>query len=174
MTYDLEIQIEKLRAELRNADPAERAQIEAELEQARAELAETELARVKRLVAAGHMPVDNLDRARAEARQANAALRSSRFAVEVARHERDNARATLAVDGGEQSRRPYTVTAPVDGLVLARQRQSEGMVQAGEPILLLGDLASLEVEVTLGGAEELIYFTETHLADAKACLTLQQ
>ena len=39
MTYDLEIQIEELRAELRNADPAERAQIEAELQQARAELA---------------------------------------------------------------------------------------------------------------------------------------
>jgi ABC-type Zn uptake system ZnuABC Zn-binding protein ZnuA len=39
MTYDLEIHIEELRAELRNADPAERAQIEAELEQARAELA---------------------------------------------------------------------------------------------------------------------------------------
>lgn len=38
MTYDLEITIEQLRAELRNADPAERAQIEAELELARAEL----------------------------------------------------------------------------------------------------------------------------------------
>lgn len=135
-------------AVLARADAAvEAASTQVESEQARAELAETELARVKRLVAAGHMPVDNLDRAQAEARQANAALRSSRFAVEVARHERDNARATLAVDGGEQSRRPYTVTAPVDGLVLARQRQSEGMVQAGEPILLLGDLASLEVEV---------------------------
>ncbi|MFK0166532.1 hypothetical protein [Rhizobium sp. NPDC090279] len=39
MTNALEIQIELLRAELNNADPAERRQIEAELEQARAELA---------------------------------------------------------------------------------------------------------------------------------------
>lgn len=39
MTNTLEIHIEQLRAELRNADPAERAQIETELEQARAELA---------------------------------------------------------------------------------------------------------------------------------------
>jgi len=39
MTYGLEAQIEELRAELRNADPAERAEIAAELEQARAELA---------------------------------------------------------------------------------------------------------------------------------------
>ncbi|WP_200844336.1 hypothetical protein [Rhizobium sp. 18065] len=40
MTYELEIQIEELRAELRNAvDVAERLQIEAELEVAQAELA---------------------------------------------------------------------------------------------------------------------------------------
>ncbi|APG95335.1 hypothetical protein [Sinorhizobium americanum] len=38
MTTALEIHIEELRAELRNADPAERGQIEAELELARAEL----------------------------------------------------------------------------------------------------------------------------------------
>lgn len=39
MTYGLEAQIEELRAELRNADPAERAEISAELEQVRTELA---------------------------------------------------------------------------------------------------------------------------------------
>jgi hypothetical protein len=40
MTYELEIQIEELRAELRNAvDGAERRQIQAELEIAQAELA---------------------------------------------------------------------------------------------------------------------------------------
>jgi ABC-type Zn uptake system ZnuABC Zn-binding protein ZnuA len=39
MTISLEIQVEELRAELRNADPAERCQIEAELETAQAELA---------------------------------------------------------------------------------------------------------------------------------------
>ena len=40
MTYELERQIEELRAELRNAvDPCERRQIEAELDFAQAELA---------------------------------------------------------------------------------------------------------------------------------------
>ncbi|WP_202618579.1 MULTISPECIES: hypothetical protein [unclassified Ensifer] len=39
MTIALEIQVEQLRAELANADPAERRQIEAELEIAHAELA---------------------------------------------------------------------------------------------------------------------------------------
>ncbi|CAK7262202.1 MULTISPECIES: hypothetical protein [unclassified Shinella] len=39
MTYELVTTIEELRAELRHCDPAERAQIQAELEQAEAELA---------------------------------------------------------------------------------------------------------------------------------------
>ncbi|NRQ18312.1 hypothetical protein [Ensifer sesbaniae] len=39
MTITLEIHIEQLRRELKNADPAERRQIEAELEIAEAELA---------------------------------------------------------------------------------------------------------------------------------------
>lgn len=39
MTFALEIHIEQLCAELKNADPAERRQIEAELEMAQAELA---------------------------------------------------------------------------------------------------------------------------------------
>ncbi|MHB0953415.1 MAG: hypothetical protein ACYC10_15990 [Allorhizobium sp.] len=38
MTYDLEIHIEELRLEAHHCHPAERVQIEAELEQARAEL----------------------------------------------------------------------------------------------------------------------------------------
>jgi hypothetical protein len=39
MTIALEIQVEELRAELRNADAAERCQIKAELDLAEAELA---------------------------------------------------------------------------------------------------------------------------------------
>ena len=54
MTNTLEIHIEQLRAELRNADPAERAQIEAELEQARAEL--TAIIATKAAESAGEPP----------------------------------------------------------------------------------------------------------------------
>ncbi len=114
---------------------------------ARAELAETEWQRISRLVEQGHISAEALDRAQAELRQASASLRSSRFGVDVARHERDNAQAILAVEGGQQDTLPVTVRAPVSGVVLSRQRQSAGVVQAGEPILMVGDLASLEVEV---------------------------
>lgn len=118
-----------------------------EAEEARAELARKELERVRPLAQAGHLSAEVLDRAETEARRADAALRSTRFAVDVARHERDNARATLAVTGGTDDGAPLTVNAPLDATVLRRPRQSEGAVQAGEPVLVLGDLNSLEVEV---------------------------
>ncbi len=123
------------------------AQARVEAEASQADLAARELARVEPLVAAGHLPQEQLDRTRAGNSRASAALRSARFAAEVARHERDNARATLAVSGAAGTAEPLVVNAPVSGLVLTRQRQSEGSVQAGDPILTLGDLASLEVEV---------------------------
>lgn len=127
----------------------EAAQTQVEAEQARVELADKELARIQRLVESKHMPVDNLDRARAEARRAHASFNSARFSVDVARHELDNAHATLTVGGGEQRDAPLTIKSPITGVVLSRQRQSEGTVQPGEPVLVLGDLNNLEVEVDL-------------------------
>lgn len=125
------------------------AQTQVEAEHARLELADKELARIQRLVEGGHLPVDNLDRARAEARRAHASVNSARFAVDVAGHELENAQATLAVGGGAQRNAPFNVNSPIKGVVLSRQRQSEGTVQAGEAVLTLGDLDNLEVEVDL-------------------------
>lgn len=114
---------------------------------AQAELADTELMRIEALVEGGHVPREMLDRVRAEARRAAAELRSAHFAVDIARHERDNAQAVAAMSGGKEALAPLQVTAPVDGMVLQRARQSEGVVQAGEPVLTLGSLDSLEVEI---------------------------
>lgn len=140
-------QAEATLARAQSALAAARTQVEAE--QARLELADKELARIQRLVESGHLPVDNLDRARAEARRAKASLNSARFAVDVAHHELENAQATVAVGGGTQRDAPFAVNSPIDGVVLSRQRQSEGTVQAGEAVLTLGDLNNLEVEVDL-------------------------
>jgi len=38
---------------------------------------------------------------------------------------------------------------------------------------LLSTAASTEVEITLGGRKTTIYFTQTHLADAKASLSVE-
>lgn len=80
-------------------------------------------------------------------RSANASLRSARFAVEVALHELENSRAALAIAGGEDLQNALEVSSPIDGQVLSRLRQSEGRVQPGEGILILGDLSGLQVEV---------------------------
>jgi len=125
------------------------AQTQVEAERARLELADKEFARIQRVVEAGHLPADNLDRARAEARRAHASVNSARFAVDVAGDELENAQATLAVGGGAQRNAPFSVNSPIKGVVLSRQRQSEGTVQAGEAVLTLGDLDNLEVEVDL-------------------------
>lgn len=125
------------------------AETQVEAERARLELAEKELARIQRLVEGGHIPIDNLDRARAEARRAQASVNSAHFAVDVTRHELENAQATLAVGGGAQRDAPFNISSPIKGVVLSRQRQSEGTVLAGEAVLTLGDLSNLEVEVDL-------------------------
>jgi len=135
-------------ATLARAESALQAsQTQAQAEQARAAFADSELARLRPLAASGHVSAAALDRAQSEARTAAAAFRSARFAVDVARHERDVARAALAVNGAAGGSAPRQVRSPVDATVLTRLRQSEGTVQAGAPILTLGDLDSLEVEV---------------------------
>lgn len=115
-------------------------------EEARAELAAAELARIRPLAADGHASKSALDRARTEADGAAATLRSARFAVEVARHERDVARAAFT-SGRSGAAQAIRVTSPVEATVLKRLRQSEGAVASGTPVLTLGDLDSLEVEV---------------------------
>jgi len=135
-------------ATLARAESALQAsQTQMQVEQARAALADSELARLRPLAATGHVSAAALDRAQSEVRTAAAALRSARFAVDVARHERDVARAALSVNGTAAGSAPMPVRSPVDATVLKRLRQSEGTVQAGAAILTLGDLDSLEIEV---------------------------
>ena len=122
-----------------------------EAEQSRLDLAEAELQRAQPLFEQSLIGADQFDRTEAEARRARAALRSARFSVDIARYERDNARAVLRADGLGSA--PIQVNSPVAGQVLRRLRQSEGAVQAGEPVLALGNLDSLEVEVDVLSAD---------------------
>ena len=90
------------------------------------------------------------DRAESRARQTQAQLRSARFAVEVARHEVEAAQTALrhsAAQPGGAARESVILRAPVDGQVLARPRESEGIVAAGTPLLEVGDPRALEVAV---------------------------
>lgn len=104
---------------------------------------------MRRLEASEHVPRSELERAQAEARGTNAQLRSAQFAVEIARHELVTAQSALSIAGGEQGEEALVITAPIDGVVLQRERQSAGRIQPGETVLTLGDLAALQVEVDL-------------------------
>lgn len=117
---------------------------------AQAELAATELARAEALHRDGHIPRDALDRAQAEARHSRALHQAAQHAVEVARFDLETARAVLAHYGETpEPGATFTVQAPVAGRVLKRLRESAGPVQAGEPLLELGDPQRLEVVVEL-------------------------
>ncbi len=155
--------LEPLRSEV--LDPRSRAEAEARVASARAamqaasERAEAaaaqadytsaELERIRGLFASGHASEDAVERARAEARAAAAERRSAQFNVNVARFELEAARTALEYAGAGSGSGAETVAirAPVSGRVLKIQHKSEGAVQAGTPLLEIGDPRSLEVEV---------------------------
>ncbi|MDS4019112.1 MAG: efflux RND transporter periplasmic adaptor subunit [Candidatus Competibacter sp.] len=96
------------------------------------------------------------DRAESRVHQTEAQLRSAQFAVEVARHEVEAAKTALrpsAAQPGDVARETVVVRAPVDGRVLGCQRQSEGVVGAGTPLLEVGDPRALEVAVDVLSAD---------------------
>ncbi len=124
-------------------------QTRAQIERAEAALrfAEEEEAKMRKLVASGALPPRDLDRAELEARAAAAELESLKFGAQVAAHEVRMAQAALgrltpgATAPGEQ----FEVPAPVSGRILEVIQESEGVVQAGAPLLEIGDPSALEI-----------------------------
>ncbi|MDL0430465.1 HlyD family efflux transporter periplasmic adaptor subunit [Marinobacter sp. TBZ242] len=119
--------------------------------EADAELAETEYQRLLTLDRADFVSDERLQQARSTAARNQAILRSARFDEEVAAHELAAARTRLEISAtrseGEQPAERLAVRSPVNGNVLGLLRKSEGVIQAGEPILELGDPGALEVVV---------------------------
>lgn len=114
------------------------------------ELARLELERISKLAESGNVSREELDRARTRARRARATRRSAEFTVEVARYDLEAARTTLQYAGktiDKNGDEKVLVHAPVSGLVLAIQHNTEGPVKVGQPLLEIGDTRVLEVEV---------------------------
>jgi HlyD family secretion protein len=146
-------------------DPRSRAEAEARLAAARAELerreagarqaeAEAQLAaaeftRIEGLLARGLVSQREFDQAQATRRAREAARRAADSAVDVGRHELDAARAVLrytAAAGGGRPLGTVVLRSPVEGVVLKLHQESAGVVAAGQPLLEVGDPAALEVE----------------------------
>ena len=153
-------------------DPRSRAEAEARIaaaasalhvaeqnvKSARAEkdLAEKELSRLQPLFEKGHVSQGQLDQAAAAVQTTRAASRSARFAVDVARYELEAARTALSYTGVSGQDNPdanVQVRSPIDGRLLAIHQECEGVVAAGQALLVVGDTRSLEVETDVLSAD---------------------
>jgi len=128
------------------------AQENARAAAAAAQLAQQERARAESLRQSNFVSAQALDSARTAETRARAAEAAAQHAVRVARFDLATARAALAStarlqSGGAAER--VKVAAPVAAHVLKLLHESEGAVAAGQPLLEIGDPASLEVEVEL-------------------------
>lgn len=130
----------------------EAAEAELDTRQTQFELAQTEFERSEQLHARNLISSEERDRRRALRDSSRAAERAARHTVEVARFELESARAVLEIADGERSpgdQPSLDIRAPIAGTVTRRHRCCEGPIAAGEPVLELGDLDELEVQVDL-------------------------
>ena len=146
----------KADAEVKAAEAA-LALAEAEQDRARAELdfALAELSRAKRLAARKTISESALDRAVLESKTRRAALDEAKAATKVRAHELEIARASLIEageglpDNGTAAGCCVPVRAPVDGRILSVLHESAGIVEAGDPLIEIGDPQDIEVIVDL-------------------------
>jgi HlyD family secretion protein len=149
------------RAEAEAAVTAAQANLNAAREKARAAAADAEYAReretrMKKLSNDGFISKDDLDQAVSEATKAEAVRLSSDAAIIASQADLERARTALgysAADAAAESGKTVAVRSPVAGRVLKLHRESECVVNAGEPILDIGDPRNLEVKVEVLSAD---------------------
>ncbi len=130
----------------------ETARATLETEQAEARFAESEYQRYRQLHENELVSATDMERARSVRDRRRAAVRAAEHAVEVARFEVESARAMVDIASGqriEDDQPQLEVRSPSDGLVLERHRCCEGTINAGEPVLEVGNLGDLQVQVDL-------------------------
>ena len=160
-------------------DPRTRSELQAGVEaataavgQARAERqrastaverARSTLRRQQELMKAGAIAADALEAAETALASAEDGLRAAEFTERRTEYERQVARARLSAPNA--AGRSVEVLAPIDGTVLKRLRESEGVVPVGEPLVEIGeperkeivaDLLSTDAVRVSPGAEVLI------------------
>ena len=112
-------------------------------------IADLELQRIQKLFDQGIGSEQGLDNAKLAARRAEAKKASAEFSVKVAEYEvkaAESALRSFQASGGQEQ---IAIQSPVSGRILKIYQESEGTVQAGLPILEIGDPLSLEVKVDL-------------------------
>lgn len=116
---------------------------------ASARFARAEAERWRQLGEQGLVARRDVEQVEAEARRTAALHQSAIFRRRTAQFELEAARTALAHGGRRDPEATDTIElrSPVSGQVLRRHFESGRVVQPGEPILVIGDPARLEVEV---------------------------
>jgi HlyD family secretion protein len=122
-----------------------RARADAERTKTALAQARRELIRAQELAKAGVVAPQDAEMRRDEALAAEEAVNAAAFAVDAAESELERAEARLRPSASDATGRVFNVTAPVDGAVLRRLRESESLVPAGEALLEIGDPRQLEI-----------------------------
>jgi HlyD family secretion protein len=128
---------------------ATQRQTRAQLERARAshEFATDDAARKRALESSGAVSHELVDQAELAERTSASELESLRFALQVADHEVEMARAALGRMQGSKSNEQFEIQAPVNGKILRVIQSSEAVVQPGAPLLEIGDPNALEIAI---------------------------
>ncbi|MCB1742672.1 MAG: HlyD family efflux transporter periplasmic adaptor subunit [Gammaproteobacteria bacterium] len=148
----------EMQARLRTAQ-ANRELAVAELARSRAELefANAELQRSEALALRDNISQTLLDEARRRARTSAAAVDEARAGLQVRDAELQQAQAALLSTSVARGQRLecdcVSVEAPVTGRVLRVVQESEAVVQAGEPLIEIGDPHDLEIVVDVLSAD---------------------
>lgn len=150
----LDVRTQRVNEAAVEAASAAVALAEAQVRQARSQLdfAEADLRRARELAERQALPERALEKARLDAALAEASLASARATREVRRQELESARARLIQPTEIDSKAAaccIQARSPVSGRVLRVVVESEQVVQAGAPLMELGDPAALEIAVDL-------------------------
>ena len=119
----------------------------AERERIRTELtfAQTELKRAHTLVEQRVISQRELEGTERQTQTLERALQSADFAVRTAEHQLELARSSLLQTQGGRRGAVIPLLSPVNGVILRRIQESEGVVPTGQPLLEIGDLNNLEI-----------------------------
>lgn len=135
------------RSRLAAAEQQQRA-AEAAARQARADAE-----RQQAMAARGLVPQEAAERAATARELADRTFASARFGRATAAHELELAEAALLPGQAGGNGDGLVLSAPVDGVLLRRHFESARPVQAGEPLVEIGDPSHLEVEVDVLSAD---------------------
>lgn len=142
-------------AEAQETVSAAQALFKAAEEKERAARADADYARkrherMSNLFSKGYIAKDQLEQVEADAKRAQASLLAAAATAAAARSDLERARNTLknfSTEGKKGARDNVIVTSPVGGTVFKIHRESEGVVNAGEPLMDIGNQEDLEVRV---------------------------